>query len=132
MTTASVQFELPYAIEAVWEMVTSLEEYAWRSDIRKIEIISADEFTEISEDGIVTRFKITKKEPYKAYAFTLENVNMTGAWIGEFIGDQDKTKIVFTETVTPKKFYMKPFVKGFLKKQQETYQKDLAAALAKV
>ena len=35
----------------------------------------------------------------------------------------------FTEDVTAKKFFAKPFVKGYLKKQQALYVKDLRKAL---
>lgn len=122
--------ELPYDIEVVWEIVTSLENYAWRSDIRKIEISNATEFKEISKEGIVTTFQITKKEPYKEYAFTLENENMTGTWSGHFIQKQQHTELCFIEEVMPKKIFMKPFVKSYLKKQQEVYKKDLENALA--
>ena len=41
------------------------------------------------------------------------------------------TEIDFTEDVQPKKIIMKPFVKSFLKKQQELYISDLKNALEK-
>ena len=34
-----------------------------------------------------------------------------------------------TENITPKKFFMKPFVKRYLKKQQAAYIRDLTAVL---
>ena len=40
-----------------------------------------------------------------------------------------KTEIDFTETVTAKKLFMRPFVKTFLKKQQAQYIADLRKAL---
>ena len=43
----------------------------------------------------------------------------------------DGVEIDFTEDVTAKKVFMKPFVKGYLKKQQETYVNDLKKALCK-
>ena len=39
------------------------------------------------------------------------------------------TEIDFTEEVTAKKLLLKPFVKGYLKKQQERYIADLKKAL---
>ena len=50
---------------------------------------------------------------------------MSGHWIGTFDGIDGHTEIVFTEEVTVKKWLMKPFVKLFLKKQQEQYIADL-------
>ena len=50
---------------------------------------------------------------------------MIGYWTGLFNHKDGFTTINFTEDVTPKKTYMKPFVKGYLKKQQQTYIHDL-------
>lgn len=43
--------------------------------------------------------------------------------------DNYPTEIDFTEEVTAKKIIMRPFVKIYLKKQQELYVKDLKKAL---
>lgn len=42
---------------------------------------------------------------------------------------RDETQIDFTENVTPKKWFMKPFVKLYLKKQQTQFVLDLKKAL---
>lgn len=54
---------------------------------------------------------------------------MKGHWIGVFSEENGKTEIDFTEDVIAKKMMMKPFVKSFLKKQQEQYITDLKKAL---
>ena len=54
---------------------------------------------------------------------------MKGHWTGVFTEKDGQTEIDFTEDVTAKKLIMKPFVKGFLKKQQEQYVSDLRKAL---
>lgn len=59
----------------------------------------------------------------------MENSNMKGHWIGVFSEENGKTEIDFTEDVIAKKMMMKPFVKSFLKKQQEQYITDLKKAL---
>ena len=46
----------------------------------------------------------------------MENSNMKGHWVGIFSEIDGQTEIDFTEDVTAKKFVLKPFVKGFLKK----------------
>ena len=46
---------------------------------------------------------------------------MKGHWIGLFSSHNGITSIDFTENITPKKFFMKPFVKRYLKKQQAAY-----------
>ena len=50
----------------------------------------------------------------------MENSSMKGHWVGIFTSIGDKTEIDFTERVTAKKFYMKPFVKSYLKKTAST------------
>ena len=117
-------------IQKVWEVVASLEDYAWRSDLSKIEIVDENRFIEYTKAGYATRFTITVKEPYKRYEFDMENENMKGHWTGIFTEKDGGTEIDFTEDVTAKKLFMKPFVKGFLKKQHELYFLDLKKALS--
>ena len=68
-------------------------------------------------------------EPCKRWEFDMENSNMKGHWTGIFIETDGQTEIDFTEEGTAKKFFMKPFVKSFLKKQQELYVSDLRKVL---
>ena len=113
-------------IETVWKAVTSLEDYEWRSDVSKIVILKPDEqFEEHTKEGYVTKFTITAFEPYKRYEFDMENDNISGHWTGIFSVEDHTVRIVFTEDVTAKKLILKPFVKGYLKKQQSQYIADL-------
>ena len=59
----------------------------------------------------------------------MKNSNMKGHWIGVFIDKGNETQIDFTENVIPKKWFMKPFVKTYLKKQQKQFVLDLKKAL---
>lgn len=116
-------------IHKVWEVVTSVENYTWRSDLSKIERLSEKQFVEYTKEGYTTTFTITKAEPYKRWEFDIENGNMKGHWIGIFTAKGESTEVDFTENVTAKKFFMKPFVKFYLKKQQAQYISDLEKAL---
>ena len=49
--------------------------------------------------------------------------------IGIFISKGDETEIDFTEDVTVKKFFMKPFIKSYLKKEQVQFIMDLKKSL---
>ena len=60
----------------------------------------------------------------------MENDNMKGHWTGIFTRKDGQTEIDFTENVTAKKVFMKPFVKTYLKKQQALYISDLQNALS--
>lgn len=130
MTTAKIKVTLNQNVETVWNMVTSLTEWGWRSDVSRIEILeSGRRFVEYTEDGYTTAFTITAFEPLHRYEFDMENGNMKGHWVGLFSGEGEKTTIDFTEDITVKKWFMKPFASAYLKKQQQTYANDLRKAL---
>lgn len=116
-------------IKNVWNIVTSLENYQWRSDLNRIEVINENLFIEYTKDGYSTTFRITSQEQYQRWEFDMENDNMKGHWTGIFSETDGQTIIDFTENVTAKKIFMKPFVKSFLKKQQKQYISDLRKAL---
>lgn len=129
MAVSSIKAVLTEDIQKVWEIVTSLEDCLWRSDLSRVEILDEKKFVEYTEKGYPTTFTVTEAEPCKRYEFDMENDNMRGYWSGIFtdVSDQNKsrTEIVFTEEVYAKKLFMKPFVKSYLKKQQEQYVADL-------
>ncbi len=113
-------------IEKVWDIVTSLEDYSWRSDIKNIEILECErQFIEYTKNGYATKFTITVFQPYQKYEFDMENDNMEGHWSGVFLYRDGKTTIEFTEHAVPKRWIFKPFVKLYLKKQQSRYVDDL-------
>ncbi len=119
-------------VEKVWETVTSLDHYAWRSDLSRIEVVNDRQFIEYTKEGYATKFTITVTEFCKRWEFDMENDNMSGHWTGVFIQKGEQTEIDFTEEVTAKKFLMKPFIKPYLKKQQARYIQDLTKELQAV
>lgn len=131
MAIANTKVTLNGNIEKVWEIVTSLENYEWRSDLSKIEAVNDSKFVEYTKDGYATNFIITVTKPLKRWEFDMENENMQGHWTGVFTEMGDQTEIEFTEDVNAKKLIMKPFVKTYLKKQQAQYIQDLMKALEK-
>ena len=131
MAISNIKVSLSCDIQKVWEAVTSLEDYAWRSDLGKIEIVNENQFIEYTKDGYATTFTITEKEPCERYEFDMENGNMQGHWTGIFTKKGNSTELDFTEDVTAKKLLMKPFVKGYLKKQQQLYVSDLKKFLVR-
>lgn len=111
------------------DIVTSLENYSWRSNISKIEVLSENEFVEYTKDGYQTTFTIIAMEPYKIWKFRMENDNISGHWTGLFSQKDNITTIDFTEDVNAKKVLMKPFVRFYLKRQQRIYVCDLEKVL---
>lgn len=129
MAVSNIKARFQGDIQTVWDTVTSLEKYQWRSDLSRIEVLNEKQFVEYTKDGYATTFTITVFEPLKRWEFDLENGNMKGHWTGIFAEKDGQTEIDFTEDVTAKKLVMKPFVKAFLKKQQAQYLSDLEKAL---
>ncbi|MDO4312504.1 MAG: SRPBCC family protein [Eubacteriales bacterium] len=129
MAVSNIKVTFSSNIQKVWETVTSLEEYSWRSDLSRIEIRDENQFVEYTKEGYATSFTITATEPCRRWEFDMENENMKGHWTGIFTEMDGKTEVDFTEEVTAKKVMMKPFVKAYLKKQQAAYVRDLTKAL---
>lgn len=130
MTISSIKTTLPYNVEKVWEIMTSLEDCAWRSDLDRVEITGETQFIEVTREGFETTFTITSKVPCERWEFDMENANMKGHWTGIFTQTDEGTELELIEDVSPKKLIMKPFVKSYLKKQQAQYLADLEAALS--
>ena len=117
-------------IQKIWNIVTSLDNYSWRSDLDRIEVIDENRFVEYTKEGYATTFTITNTEPCRRWEFDMNNDNMSGHWIGIFSYENGITTIDFTENVTAKKLVMKPFVKSYLNKQQSVYAADLERAVS--
>ena len=130
MAVSTIKVAFPCDANKVWELVTSLENYTWRSDLSKIEILNDKQFIEYTKEGYATSFTITVMEPCQLWEFDMENDNIKGHWRGVFIQKDGQTEIEFSEDVVAKKFFMKPFVKSYLKKQQLQYVSDLKKALS--
>lgn len=129
MAVSNITHSFPCDVQKAWEVVTSLKEYSWRSDLSKIEVLNEKQFVEYTKDGYATTFTVTAEETYRRWEFDMENDNMKGHWTGIFTEKNGHTEIDFTEDVIAKKTFMKPFVKLYLKKQQAAYVRDLAAVL---
>lgn len=129
MAVSNIKAVFSCDIHKVWHAVTSVEGYQWRSNLSKAEMLNETQFVEYTKDGYATTFTVTACEPYKRWEFDLKNDNMTGHWTGIFTQKGEKTELSFTEDVTVRKFFMKPFVKAYLKKQQAAFLRDLSKEL---
>ena len=129
MASSRIKALFQSEIEEVWNVVTSLDNYEWRSDLSKIEVINDKQFVEYTKDGYATTFTITVMKPFERWEFDMENSNMSGHWSGVFSIRNGQTEIEFAEDVTAKKLILRPFVKAYLKKQQKQYVMDLRNVL---
>lgn len=128
MAVSKITAVFPCDAETVWNTVTSLKSHQWRSDLSRIEILDEKRFVEFTKKDYPTTFTVTCEIPCERWEFDMENSHMKGHWIGVFREENGRTEIDFTEDVQPKSILMKPFVKRFLKKQQELYVSDLKKA----
>lgn len=119
-------------VEQVWELVTDLDHWQWRTDLKGLEQTGPDSFTEYGKGGFATRFTVTCRQAPERWAFDLENANMAGSWTGEFQAVPEGTRLTFTEKLTPKKRWMKLPMKGYLHRQQARYLRDLRRALESI
>ena len=130
MASSNIKAVILGGLQQVWELILDIENYAtWRSDLSKTEVISDTQFIEYTKDGYPTTFTVTLVNPYKRWEFDMKNSNMKGHWIGVFTDKGNETEIDFTECVEAKKWFMKPFVKSYLKKQQAQFVADIKRAL---
>ena len=129
MARSNIKAVFANDVQTVWNVVTDVKNYVWRTDLSKTEVVSDRQFIEYTRDGYSTAFTTTIFEPCSRWEFDMENDNMKGHWIGIFTQRGEETEVDFTEDVTAKKVLMRPFVKAYLKKQQAMYVEDLAREL---
>ena len=129
MATSNMNVTILCPIEIVWDTVTNLNDFSWRSDLKAVKIIDEHNFIEIAKNGIETYFRITECIKYQSWIFEIDNKNIKGTWIGKFYSKGDKTILDFTENVVSKKIIFKPFISLYLKRQQRIYFKDLKVKL---
>ena len=131
MAISNIKALIPGELQKVWELVLDIANYAaWRSDLSKTEVINDKQFIEYIKDGYPTTFTVMLVEPYRRWEFDMENSNMKGHWTGIFTAKGDETEIDFTEQVEAKKWWLKPFVKYYLRKQQKQFVADIRKASA--
>ena len=129
MATSNMKVTILCPIEIVWDTVTNLNDFSWRSDLKDVRIIDENNFIEITKNGVETYFRITECIKYQSWIFEIDNKNIKGTWIGKFYSKGDKTILDFTENVVSKKIIFKPFISLYLKRQQRIYFKDLKVKL---
>ena len=131
MATSKMIVHFPCPVERVWQTVTGLTHTAWRSDLKRVEVLNETHFVEHTKSGYATHFTVTACEPLRRWAFAMENGNMSGAWEGIFETEGDGARLTCTETVNAKHWWMRLFVPGYLKRQQKRYLDDLGRELLK-
>lgn len=72
MATLKIKATFQCDIEKLWQVITSIENYQWRSDLRSIEVINDHKFIEHTKDSFSIIFTVTAKVPYQRWEFDME------------------------------------------------------------
>lgn len=64
MAISNVQATFSCDIKTVWDIVTSLDNYSWRSDLSKITRLNEKQFIEHTKDGFETTENVTAKKMF--------------------------------------------------------------------
>jgi len=132
MIKSSIKKQFSCDKNKLWDVITDNNNYSWRSDLSKIEIIDNIHFVEYTKNNFPTYFTITSKIKLEEYKFDLENKNLKGKWIGVFKELPNGTiELDFTEEIEGNNFIMKLLAKLYLKSQQKRYMRDLEKELNK-
>lgn len=132
MIKSNIKKQLNCDKNKLWNIITDNTNYAWRSDLSRIEIIDNTHFIEYTKNNFPTSFTIISKEKLKEYKFDLENNNLKGKWIGIFRElPNGNIELDFTEEIEVNNFIMKLLAKTYLKSQQRRYMRDLEKELKK-
>ena len=132
MIRSNIKKEFNCDKNKLWNIITDNANFAWRSDLSKIEIIDNTHFVEYTKKNFPTYFTIISKEKLKVYKFELKNENLKGKWIGVFKElPNGNIELDFTEEIEVNSFIMKMLAKFYLKSQQKRYMRDLERELNK-
>ena len=130
MIKSSIKKQFSCDKNKLWDVITDNNNYSWRSDLSKIEIIDNTHFVEYTKNNFPTYFTITSKIKLEEYKFDIENKNLKGKWIGVFKELPNGTiELDFTEEIEGNNFIMKLLAKLYLKSQQKRYMRDLEKEL---
>lgn len=132
MITVTRKAQFNCSAEQLFRIITNNKEYGWRSDLKRIDVIKGgNSFIEYTKKGVPTLFTITSRIPYNKYEFKLQNNNLTGKWTGELHDTEAGSEMELTESIHVKSKLLSLFAPYFLKRQQETYIKDLTKIAVK-
>ncbi|QMV84470.1 SRPBCC family protein [Corynebacterium hindlerae] len=123
--------QLPYTPHQIWQVITDLTNWKWRSDLADCELIDEHRFIEIPKKGKPIRFRTTCFEPPHIWEFQMDSPTLVGTWQGilEPTG-RGSCQVRFVEDVHLRnKLLPKWIAKRFLVAYQTQYSRDLRAEL---
>ena len=132
MAAARASVFFPCPAEQVFSAVTDLSQTGWRSDLAGVEVLDEARFVERTKSGYATHFVITACAPPRLWALRMENGNLFGSWCGRFAPERGGTRLDCVERTQAKRWWMRPFVLWYLRRQQRRYLEDLRERLSEM
>lgn len=122
---------LPYTPLQIWQVVTDLTNWQWRSDLAECQIVDEYRFIETPKKGKPLSFHITRLEESHIWEFHMDSPALTGTWQGIFEPKEDGgCRVRFIEEMNLRnKLIPNWIVKRFLTIYQTQYFRDLQAEL---
>lgn len=123
--------DLPYTPSQIWQIVTDLTNWQWRSDLSDCTITGEHSFIETPKKGKPIRFRITRLEQPRIWEFHMDSPTLTGTWQGTFeLNENGDCRVRFIEDVTLRyKLIPNWIAKRFLTAYQTQYFRDLRTEL---
>lgn len=123
--------DLPYTPSQIWQVVTDLTNWQWRSDLSDCTITDEQSFIETPKKGKPIRFRIACLEQPHIWEFRMDSPTLIGTWQGTFEPNENGgCRVKFIEDVTLRNKLIPNWIaKRLLTAYQTQYFRDLRAEL---
>ena len=130
MPKITARAELPCPVERVWQVVTDLEQWEWRSDLgRLLAAPDGRTFVEYDWDDRPAYCRITAFAPCYWYALDVVSEETVGRWEAFFTRKGRGTKLELSIEVRGKNVVADLRVLAELRRRQRKYIEDLRMEL---
>ena len=131
MRESNILANLKSSPRSIWEIIINNEDYFWRSDLEKIEIVDETKFIEYHKSGNKTVFIVVDKIPYEEYRLNIFHDKFTGERILRLEEEKDGTNLELSEKIemNDKLTELLSYMSMNIKMEQKIYIRDLKKKL---
>ena len=131
MRESNILANLKSSPRNIWEIIINNEDYFWRSDLEKIEIVDETKFIEYHKSGNKTVFIVVDKIPYEEYRLNIFHDKFTGERILRLEEEKDGTTLELSEKIemNDKLTELLSYMSMNIKMEQKIYIRDLKKKL---
>lgn len=132
MANAKREWKVPCPVQLVWDVATDLEHTAWRSDLKRLEVLEPGCYIETTKDGVVNRMTVMASEPCRRYAVQVEGKATYGTRELTFEGDERETVITIRDELMGRTLFLSLMEGMYVKEFQKRYLRDLNNELYRI